>query len=116
MASVVAYIGQALICFAGQCHPMLVGPDTPVGVHQLVERRTATPGYGGVVLQFKETETEVYAIHRLWLRDRRIDRAAAIRSNDPKVRAGVTRGCINVEDEVFEALLKGPYLTLEVRP
>ncbi len=97
-------LGKALICFAGQCHPILSGYQTPVGAFELVERSTVQPGYGGAVLQFAETKYMVYAIHRVYTLDRKVDRMKAIKFGEPAYRARITMGCINVEPSVYEAL------------
>jgi hypothetical protein len=98
-------LAKALICFAGQCHPVLTGNLTPVGVYELSERRTDQPGYGGSVLQFKETKTVVYAIHRVFPYDKRMNRAEVLKTAVPSFRRHVTMGCINVEPAVYEQLV-----------
>ena len=60
---VLVELGAALICFLGGCYPALIGADTPPGNYQIEWRATDAKGYGGDVLQFKETERYVYAIH-----------------------------------------------------
>ena len=102
---VVVLLAKALICFSGQCYPVLAGYQTPVGTYELVERRTDKPGYGGSILQFAETNTSIFAIHRVYTLDTRIDRATAIKFGTPIYRSHITMGCINVEPSVYEALL-----------
>jgi hypothetical protein len=108
-AMVVVDILAAIICFTSQpggaeeCHPVLVGQDTPRGTFTLNQRLTDSPGYGGDVLQFKDDPTEVFAIHRVWLLKPSEKRAERLRSSDPKVRK-VTKGCINVEPVIYERL------------
>ena len=106
---IVVDIALATICFlqgAEQvCHNALVGPSTPKGEFQLVQRLTDSPGYGGDVLQFKEKDTHVYAIHRVWTlspRERRLQRLA---SADAAQRRSITNGCINVSPEVYDKLV-----------
>lgn len=107
--SVLVNIALATICFTYQgtneCHPVLVGQKTPTptGEYVLQQRLTSSPGYGGDVLQFLETETEVFAIHRVWLLNPKQNRAARLKSPNVKDRF-ITNGCINVEPEVYEKL------------
>jgi hypothetical protein len=95
----------ATICFLGSCHNVLVGPDTPSGQFKLAQRLTKDPGYGGDVLQFKETEKDVYAIHRVWLLKPAQRRAERIKSHNITERTSITNGCINVEPEVYQELV-----------
>jgi len=98
-------LGLAVICFTGQCFPALVGEATPVGSYTLQQRYVASPGYGGDVLAFKETERSIYAIHRVWTlrpEQRRLERLA---SPDPVQRQTITNGCINVAPEVYAKLV-----------
>lgn len=115
MEVVTVLLSKALICFAGQCHPALVGSDTPVGQYPLIERRVLTEGYGGVVVQFKEDEKMWYAIHRPW-RLGPVDRDKVLQSKDPSARRLITKGCINVEDKVFDNIMTGSYRVLEIKP
>lgn len=107
---VVVSLALATVCFtfngAEQCHPALVGKDTPKGRFTLVQRLTADPGYGGDVLQFHETDKAVYALHRVWtLRpsERRAERLASSHLAD---RQSITGGCVNVSPEVYDALVR----------
>lgn len=108
---IVVDISLAIICFSMSpsdvitCSNALVGADTPKGVYNLQERLTVDPFYGGNVLQFKEDETEVYAIHRLWLGRKNEHREKRILSKNPKNRM-ITKGCINVTSQTYEQLLK----------
>lgn len=103
------FLALAMICFGAdgqrECHNALVGPSTPVGEYQIVQRLTESLGYGGDVLQFKETDEMVYAIHRVWLLRPEEHRERRIKSRDPRQRSSITNGCINVEPAVYEALL-----------
>ena len=107
---VVVSIALATICFTMQpggteeCHPVLIGADTPRGQFVLNQRLTSDPGYGGDVLQFKDDPTEVYAIHRVYLLNPKERRAERLKSPDPKQRK-ITRGCINVDPAVYERLV-----------
>jgi len=71
----------------------------------MVHMRTSQPGYGGDVLKFKETKTEWYAIHRVWLLKPEQRRAERLESNDVNERTHVTAGCVNVAPDVYEKLL-----------
>jgi len=100
---VVVLLSKALICIAGQCFPALVGTETPVGSFTMYQRITEQPFYGGSVIQFHETPKIVYAIHRVWLgrpaerRQERLDSSISQRF--------ITKGCINVSDDVYTMLL-----------
>lgn len=97
-------IAAAVICIASQCFPILTGSDTPRGDFTLQHRYVLSPGYGGDVLQFKESDTHVYAVHRVWMgnpEQRRLERLA---NPDPRQRR-ITQGCINVAPEVYDQLV-----------
>lgn len=106
---IVVDVALATICFLHgantECHPALVGSSTPKGTFTVVQRLTDSPGYGGDVLQFHETEKEILAIHRVWtLRpaERRLER---LTSGDIRQRKNITGGCINVSPEVYSRLV-----------
>jgi hypothetical protein len=107
-------LGKALICFLDQCHPILTGYSTPPGIYQLQEYQTTAPGYGGSVLEFKQDSTGIFAIHRIYVRDKKTDRLTAIKFGTPAFRRHVTMGCINVEPEVYQELIDQPGRTLYV--
>lgn len=102
-------LALALICFTHNdvyaCHPILYGKDTPVGEYQLVQRLTEDPGYGGAVLQFLDTPNIVYVIHRTWTLNPKQKREERLKSPNVKDRI-ITKGCINVEPKVFDALVE----------
>lgn len=104
MASVVVDVALATICYLGQCHAALIGADTPKGEYTLTQRLVQSPGYGGDVLQFKEDDKEIYAIHRVWLLRPAEKRAERLKSKDPDVRR-ITKGCINVDPIVYQELV-----------
>ena len=87
-----------------ECHPILVGQNTPKGEFILNKRITESIGYGGDVLQFKETSDGVFAIHRVYLLNPKEHRAERLRSNDPANRK-ITFGCINVDSAVYNQLV-----------
>lgn len=108
--SIIVSLTFATICFTYQgteeCHPVLIGKTkTPTGEFIVRQRITDDPGYGGDVLQFYETETEVYAIHRLWTLNKKEKREQRIKSSNVKDRA-ITGGCINVESDVYAKLVE----------
>lgn len=105
MNGVTVFLAKAIICFANVCHPALVGDKTLVGEYQIAQRFVESPGYGGDVLQFRELEHSIQAIHRPWLgkpSQRRLERLKSPNSED---RKGITNGCINVEEQVYDALV-----------
>jgi hypothetical protein len=99
----------AVICFThnriNECHNALVGEQTPRGEYALIQRLTNDPGYGGDVLQFKETPDAVFAIHRVWLLKPKQNRLAKLKSNNAEARKSITGGCINIEPEVYDKLV-----------
>jgi len=105
MSVLTVYLSKALLCAAAQCWPVLVGPSTPVGNgYVLIQRLTADPGYGGDVLQFQESDTEIWAIHRVWTLRPNERRAERLQSPDPNQRH-ITKGCINVATVVYDYLV-----------
>ncbi len=103
---VVVNLALATICFLGQCYPALVGKDTPRGEFTLVQRLTESPGYGGDVLQFLETNDSVFAVHRVWLLRPSQRRAERLTSGDVKQRTFITNGCINIDPAVYKSLVE----------
>lgn len=116
--SIILDLATATLCFSAGCFPALVGQNTPTGEFTLQLRHTEQRGYGGSVLQFHETSEEVFAIHRPWLlrpEQRRLERLA---SNDHRRRT-ITGGCVNVSDDVYDALLaccQGQTITIRRTP
>jgi len=102
---VIVDLALAVICFGSnmECHPVLFGDDTPKGEFRMNLRMTSKVGYGGDVIQFKETESRIYAIHRIWTRNPEQERTKRITEGD-LVRRKITKGCINVQPEVYEEL------------
>lgn len=95
----------AVICFLGNCYPILHGPATPIGEFKMSQRIVQAPGYGGDVLQFAENEKMIFAIHRVWTLDpkqRRMERLETPSISDNVV----TNGCINVKPEVYNKLIE----------
>lgn len=97
----------ATICFSvnniEECHPILIGKNTPIGTFPITHMTTKKPGYGGDILVFKETSTTLYAIHRLWKFNPKQKREQRLATSTPKDNI-ITSGCINVESKVYERL------------
>lgn len=111
---VIVYLSKALICIAGQCFPALVGTETPTGTFTMYQRITEDPLYRGSVLQFHETPKMVLAIHRIWLgrpTEKRQERLASSAS-----QRFITKGCINVSDDVYNQLLHYQGQPLRIEP
>jgi hypothetical protein len=111
--NLVVLLSSAQLCFAGQCYPALVGADTPTGTFALHRRYVQATGYGGDVLQFAETRTDIMAIHRVWLGRPAERRAERLARGDASQRRFVTRGCINIEPAVYERIVDADTLTIE---
>lgn len=96
-------LAAAVICFAAQCYPALVGESTPRGEFELGHYTTDDPMYGGDLLVFKVQGASIFAIHRV-LDLPGEQRFARIHSPYARHRISVTDGCVNVTPEVFEKL------------
>lgn len=113
---IIVHLGAAILCISQQCFPVLIGKDTPAGEYKLIKRIVADPMYKYSVLQFKETETEVYAIHIIWNGRPKERRDLRIKSKNIKDRI-ITGGCINVETDLYNSLLNNYQdLTLTILP
>jgi hypothetical protein len=113
--SLTLFLSKALLCAASQCWPVLIGPATPVGEFTLVQRLTDDPGYGGDVLQFHETASTVYAIHRVWTLRPAEKRQERLKNPNSLARR-VTKGCVNVDPVVYDYLVanfRGETLKIE---
>jgi len=115
MLSVVVDIALATLCIitppqyegfepTQECYPVLIGNDTPRGEFDLQQRLVESPGYGGDVLQFKESDNMIYAIHRVWLGRPWEKREERLKSGNIKYRR-ITMGCINVDPVVYQKLM-----------
>lgn len=93
-------VAAAMICFGEECHPALVGPDTPRGSFQTRLEATRLRGYGGDILTFHEDGAGRYAIHRTWQGRERLYDAP------PARRRVATKGCINVTPAVYARLVE----------
>lgn len=92
------FLSKALICFAGVCHPALVGSRTPTGTFPMRVIPISKPQYGGDVIMFApDGKRAVFAIHR----PPSARRAQLLKGER---RTGVTLGCINVEPSVYDRL------------
>jgi hypothetical protein len=106
MIEVVVNLTMATMCFLGQCHPVLVGSETPTGVFSFQHARIRAPGYGGDVLVYDIHKDGVpLSVHRVYLGNPRERRAERLRHPNPAARIAVTNGCINVAPEVYDALV-----------
>jgi hypothetical protein len=104
MLDVLVDVAAAVICFAGACHPVLVGNETPRGEFQLEQFTVQDPRYGGDLLAFKFQAGEVFAIHRVFDVPGQ-QRLARLNSPYAKHRIQVTNGCVNVAPEVYQQLI-----------
>lgn len=109
---IIVTIALATICFTyngtEECHSALVGTNkspTPVGEFVIHKRSVPQKGYGGDVLQFMETDTEIYAIHRVYLLNAKERRADRLKSSNLKDKF-ITNGCINIDPAVYNKLLE----------
>lgn len=92
-------VASALICFNGGCWPALVGPATPRGEYELRLYRIADPRYGGTVMEFKREGGSAFSVHRTWPGRERLYSA-------PADKRTVTNGCVNLEPDVYAALVE----------
>lgn len=105
MEGLTLFLSKALLCASAQCWPVLVGPSTPIGgPYPIRQRYTSDPGYGGDVLQFKEDEEYVWAIHRVYTLNPKEKRKDRLRDPNPKNRF-ITKGCINVDPDLYNYLV-----------
>ena len=102
---VIVNLATALICFAGNCYPALIGANTPIGEYTIEQRATSSPGYGGDVLMFKEDDKMVYAVHRVITFNASQRRIERLQLELPARARIITDGCINVMPEVYEKLV-----------
>ena len=98
-------LGLAAICFLNQCHPALVGEQTPTGHYRLQQRSVISEGYGGDVLVFWERGQDLFAVHRVWKLRPSQHRVERLYSADPAQRV-ITDGCINVMPDVYDQLVE----------
>src|SRR5271165_4964429 len=103
--TVVVLLSAALICLKGECYPALVGRNTLPGQYKLTHERVLDPLYGGDVLAYRETATEIYAVHRVWLGRPGEHRAERLASGGSSARHNVTGGCINVTPKTYDLLV-----------
>lgn len=103
---VVVNLTLATICYLGQCHPALVGNDTRPGTYAVQKRLVRQPGYGGDVLSYRETPTEIYAIHRVYTLKPKQRREYRLYHGTVAERQNVTGGCINIDPIVYDNLAK----------
>jgi hypothetical protein len=114
VSDVVVSLSLATICFLNQCHPALVGAETPLGSFPMQQAHITAPGYGGDVVLFTRRKRDQLhlAVHRVYLLKPAQRRAERLRSPLPSDRRGVTDGCVNVEPQVYDAMPKAGTLTV----
>lgn len=105
MMTVSVFLSKAIICFAGSCYPALLGHNTHPGEYQLIQRYVESPGYGGDVLQYDETDEIVFSIHRVWTMNPKENRRKLLYSDSAEDRRYVSNGCVNVSNEVYAKLV-----------
>lgn len=103
MDAVTVFVAKALICFAGQCHPALVGHDTIPGTYDMSILYTQQRGYGGDVLMYDSDDRSWNAIHSTYTLDPRREREELYLNTSAAERT-VTAGCVNVEPEIYQDL------------
>ncbi len=101
MDAVTVFLAKALICFAGNCHPALIGHDTVPGTYDMSILYTQQRGYGGDVLMYDQDDRNWYGIHRTF---DNLPHRERLYSRDAEARRYVTQGCVNVEPDVYEDL------------
>lgn len=102
---IVVSLALATICFTGECHPVLVGSNTPAGTFTLTRQAIEEPGYGGDLLVFQESRAHLWAIHRVYTLNPQERRVERLHSSHPEQRRAITKGCINVMPEVYRRLV-----------
>lgn len=110
----IVHLVSAVICHGIECHPVLVGVDTPVGQYQMVRAPVQTPGYGGDVLAFAQSEDVTYALHRVWTLKPKQHRLSRLASDNAAERRGITGGCINVMPDVYVEVINSGDTSLKI--
>ena len=114
MIEIVVSLSAATICFLSQCHPVLVGRETPTGVFPLQHVKVTDPYYAedpysreiGDGLAFAKDEKGVpFMVHRVYLGKPSQERDKRIASPIVSYRKNITDGCVNVSRPVFRSLL-----------
>ncbi len=101
---VTVYLAKALICFSSMCHPVLIGEDTRPGTYPLHHIYVSQPGYGGDVIMYSRKGKLILSIHRVWEGKPSEKRRERLHGPTEK-RKGITKGCINVDETVYDALV-----------
>lgn len=114
MATITVSLSKALLCIASECFPALVGNATPTGSYELTRLLVQSPGYGGDVLKYTETDEAVFAIHRVWTLNKKEHRLSRLETGSVNQRTGITGGCINVMPDVYDMIDDGD--TLDIVP
>jgi hypothetical protein len=106
----ILYLSTMLLCLGIECWPALAGVDTLPGTYPLTLMPVEEPEYRGDVLAYRETDTIIYSIHRTYP-----GREKMYTLPDEK-RRRITNGCINIEPNVYDRLVKEQVYQLEIIP
>lgn len=103
--SVILFLSAAMLCFGGQCHPALVGQNTPTGSYTVVKGSITAPGYpSGKFASFARLPSGVpLGIHPTYTNDPAQHREWRLHHDDPELRV-ISNGCINVDEVVYDQL------------
>lgn len=92
-------LSAALLCFEGECVPVLAGKSTPIGLFPLQHGRDMKMG-DYLAFQFDWERGEVFAIHAT------VPGREGFYKMTPGIRAQVTNGCVNVRPWDLKPLLR----------
>lgn len=96
---VTVFLAKAMICFASQCYPVLVGERTPLGQFPLTHVMLANRrGKYDVLMFAPDRPGKIFAIHR----PPNPHRAALLAAES---KTPVTAGCVTVSPAVFSRLI-----------
>jgi hypothetical protein len=96
----VIVLSAAVLCFGAECVPVIVGKTTPVGAFALEHVTAPVEPYGGDALVFDRSGELPLAVHRAINAHRH---ALLDRRSPPSARA-ISKGCVNVQDAVYNRL------------
>ena len=100
-------LGKALLCIAGQCHPVLVGDTTPTGTFPLTP--TSVSGFNGEILVFHVEGSEAFAIHRT-----ASPRRKGMYVLPVSQRRSVTGGCVDIPSSLYDQVRH--YKKVQIEP
>lgn len=102
MVSVLVMLSQAMLCLGGDCHPVLVGTNTPTGSYIAIKTGIDDPLYDYKFTVFaKDTKGNHYGIHPVWKGEPRRSKIIKYGTDASRI---MTKGCINVESDVYDSL------------